>query len=190
MTLMTNKSSFFQHPTSHLTDCPACPISWVFFFNATTLNCWDCIASGTGEWMYEWMNERPNEHAELVERQWWGKPKYLYNNLSQCHFAHQMPHVDWVLFCNTSLVKQQYVITYWYTILQEQKTWQILTILTLSTCFYENMSIFFFFFCGSMILTEGICVCVCKTHLCSNWRHSVWRTVWVATNCCFISDIY
>jgi len=25
------------------------------------------------------------------------KPKYTENNLSQCHFAHNKPHMDWIV---------------------------------------------------------------------------------------------
>ena len=41
------------------------------------------------------------------------------------------------------------------------------------------------FCCGYKILTEAVFV----TQLCSIEGISVWRIVWVTTNCCFMSDI-
>jgi hypothetical protein len=84
-----------------------------------------------------------------------------------------------------SFMKQQFVITHWYIILQEtEKTWLILNTPTLNAMFlqkYKDKQ----FFCGHNILTESVFV----THLFSNVGILVWRIVWIMTNCCFMSDM-
>jgi hypothetical protein len=50
-------------------------------------------------------------------------------------------------------------------------------------CSYENI-MRSNYFCGHHILTEGVFV----TQLSCNTGISVWRIVWVTTNCCFVSD--
>jgi len=79
---------------------------------------------------------------------------------------------------NKPLRKQQFVVTWRYTILQqtEKKTWQFINRPALKhVIFYENMS----FFCGCN--TGRRCAC--------NPGISVWRIVRVTTNCCFMSGI-
>jgi hypothetical protein len=89
-------------------------------------------------------------------------------------------------------MKQQFAVTHRYTILQEAGTLdrsliqQHLSMLR----FYENIR----GFCVS------VCVCVCvrehtiqtecvfATQLSGNAGISVSRTVWVTTNCCFLTD--
>ena len=80
-----------------------------------------------------------------------------------------------------SLMKQQFVVTHWYTILQDKEnTWQILNKQTCEHAMFlwkHKLKIFF--------LTEGVSL----TQLSSKVGILVWRIVWVMTNCHFMSDM-
>ena len=89
-----------------------------------------------------------------------------------------------------SPMKQQFA-THRYTVLQETAvTGQIVNRLTLKYVMfcYENIRRSRGFFWGGVDTTSGLKECV--TQLSSNARISVWRIVWVTTNCCFLSDIF
>jgi hypothetical protein len=82
----------------------------------------------------------------------------------------------------------KYLLTWHTTMLQETKkkldrslTDQHLSML----CFYWNIRTNSFFFLWNNILTE----CVFVTQLPSNAEMSIWRIVWVTTDCCSMSDI-
>jgi hypothetical protein len=86
---------------------------------------------------------------------------------------------------STSLMKQQFVVTYQYTVLQEtEKTWQIFNIPTYKHIMFLQKYKEKQFLCGHKILT-GVFV----TQLSSNVGISVRRIMWVTTNCCFMSNI-
>jgi hypothetical protein len=87
--------------------------------------------------------------------------------------------------CNTLLMKQQFVITHQYTILQETKHLLILNRPALHYVMffwkYKNKQCF----CEHNNFIEGVFV----TEL-SRCRISVGQIVWVMTKCHFMSDIY
>jgi hypothetical protein len=81
-------------------------------------------------------------------------------------------------------MKQQFVVTHQHKILETAKTWPILNRPTIKHVMfllkYKDKQ----FFCGHNILSVFV------TQLSSNAGISVWRIVWITTNCHFMSDMY
>jgi hypothetical protein len=89
---------------------------------------------------------------------------------------------NWVL--RISLMKQQFIVTHRHTMRQEKLGWssidQHLKHVTFLQKYEDNQ-----YFCGHYILTEGTFV----TKLSNNAATSIWRIVWVMTNCRFMGHI-
>jgi hypothetical protein len=95
------------------------------------------------------------------------------------------PRYNYTTSIYISLMKHQFFSTHWYTIWQEtEKTWPIFNKPTFKhVMFYENIGTNSFLWIQHFDEVELV------TQLSSNAGISLWRIVWVTTNCRFMSDI-
>ena len=88
-------------------------------------------------------------------------------------------------YLHVSLMKQQLVTNHRCTVLQEtEETLRVSRPSLRMSCFYENVRSRFF--CGRGIMTGRVFV----THLSNIVVITVRRIVWVAANCCVMSQIW
>lgn len=96
-------------------------------------------------------------------------------------------HVRWKLTLQVAHETLSWRNRPMHSLPETEKIWTILNRPTLiSLCFYGDVRWNNFFLCRHNILTEGLFV----TQLAINGEISISRTVWVTTNCRFMSEMF